>query len=68
MEQKINELMKQYYVTFDEMAVRLSVSKQTLTRKLKGTTDWTYPEMMLLAQIFNIENPAEFFFQIEGNS
>lgn len=64
MEEKINELMKQYYVTFDEMAVRLGVSKQTLTRKLKGTTDWTYAEMMLLAQIFNIENPAEFFFQI----
>lgn len=62
MEEKINELMKQYYITFDELAVRLGVSKQTLTRKLKGTTDWTYPEMMLLVQIFNIENPTEFFF------
>lgn len=62
MEEKINELMKQYYVTFDEIAVRLGVSKPTLTRKFKGKTDWTYSEMMLLAQIFNIENPAEFFF------
>lgn len=63
MEEKINTLMKQYYVTFDELAVRLGVSKQTLTRKFKGTTDWTYPEMMLLAQIFNIEDPTTFFFQ-----
>lgn len=63
MEEKINTLMKQYYVTFDELAVRLGVSKQTLTRKLKGTTDWTYPEMMLLVQIFNIEDPTAFFFQ-----
>lgn len=62
MEERINELMKQYYVSFDELAVRLGISKQTLTRKLKGKTDWTYPEMMLLIQIFNINNPNEFFF------
>ncbi len=62
MEERINELMKQYYVSFDELAVRLGVSKQTLTRKLKRQTEWTYPEMMLLVQIFNIQDPAEFFF------
>ncbi len=62
-EEKMNELMTQYYVTFDELAVRLGVSKWTLTRKFKGTTDWTYPEMMLLTQIFNIEDPTQFFFQ-----
>ena len=61
-EEKINELMRQYYVTFDELAVRLGVSKQTLTRKFKGATDWTYAEMILLSQIFNLENPTEFFF------
>ncbi|MEF9958723.1 MAG: helix-turn-helix transcriptional regulator [Niameybacter sp.] len=63
MHDKINELMKEYYVTFEELAVRLGVSKQTLTRKFKGTTDWTYPEMMLLAQIFNIQDPQTFFFE-----
>ena len=62
MEERINELMKQYYVSFDELAVRLGVSKQTLTRKLKRQTEWTYPEMMLLVQIFIIQDPAEFFF------
>nr|WP_302598655.1 helix-turn-helix transcriptional regulator [uncultured Cellulosilyticum sp.] len=61
-EQKLNELMKEYYVTFGELATRLGVSKQTLTRKMKGATDWTYPEMMLLAQIFNIQDIPEFFF------
>lgn len=63
MQDKMNELMKEYYVTFEELAIRLGVSKQTLTRKFKGATDWTYPEMMLLVQIFNIENPQEFFFK-----
>ena len=61
-EQKLNELMKEYYVTFGELATRLGVSTQTLTRKMKGATDWTYPEMMLLAQIFNIQDIPEFFF------
>lgn len=62
MQEKINKLMEEYYVTFDELAIRLGVSKQTLTRKLKGLTDWTYPEMALLIQIFNIEDPESFFF------
>lgn len=28
---------------------------------MKGTTDWAYPEMMLLAKIFNIEDIEGFF-------
>lgn len=63
MQERINQLMTEYYITFEELATRLGVSKQTLTRKLKGTTDWTYPEMMLLSQIFNIEDPEKFFFE-----
>jgi transcriptional regulator with XRE-family HTH domain len=55
--------MEEYYVPFEELAIRMGVSKQTLTRKMKGTTDWTYREMMLLAQIFNIQDPQEFFFE-----
>lgn len=62
MQEKFNELMDEYYITFGELATRLGVSKQTLTRKIKGTTDWTYPEIMLLSQIFNIEDPQSFFF------
>ena len=30
---------------------------------MKGTTDWAYPEMMLLAKIFNIEDIEDFFFK-----
>lgn len=63
MQAKINQLMEEYYVNFGDLATRLGVSKQTLTRKLKGTTDWTYPEIMLLTQIFNIEDPEKFFFE-----
>lgn len=62
MQQKFNELMEEYYTNFGEVAMRLGVSKQTLTRKINGTTDWTYSEMMLLAQIFNIKDPVSFFF------
>ncbi|MHC1746872.1 MAG: helix-turn-helix domain-containing protein [Cellulosilyticaceae bacterium] len=63
MQEKFNKLMEEYYITFGELATRLGVSKQTLTRKMIGTTEWTYPEIMLLCQIFNIEDPANFFFQ-----
>lgn len=62
MQEKLNKLMEEYYVTFEELVTCLGVTKQTLTRKMKGTTDWTYPEMMLLAQIFNIEDIESFFF------
>ena len=62
MKDKINQLMEEYYVPFGELAIRLGVSKQTLTRKINGTTDWTYNEMILLAQIFNIQDPESFFF------
>ena len=56
MQERINKLMEEYYVTFGELATRLGISKQTLTRKIRGTTDWTYSEMMLVAQIFNIKD------------
>lgn len=63
MQEKFNKLMEEYYITFGELATRLGVSKQTLTRKMIGTTEWTYPEIMLLCQIFNIEDPSNFFYQ-----
>ena len=62
MQERINKLMEEYYVTFGELATRLGISKQTLTRKIRGMTDWTYPEMMLMAQIFNINDIETFFF------
>lgn len=64
MQQTMNKLMEEYYITFDELAIRLGISKKTLTRKFKGTTQWTFKEMMLLAQIFNIEDPQTFFFNV----
>ncbi len=62
MQQRFNQLMEEYYTNFGEIATRLGISKQTLTRKVTGKMDFTYPEMMLLAQIFNIEDPVAFFF------
>ena len=61
-QEKLNQLMAEYYVSLDELATRLGISKQTLTRKMTGLTDWTYNEIMLLVQIFNIEDPEQFFF------
>lgn len=63
MQDKLNQLMTEYYVTFEELSVRLGISKQTLTKKMKGELDWTYPEISLLVQIFNIQDPMAFFFE-----
>ena len=64
MQEKINKLMEEYNIDFGELAKKLKVSKQTLTRKVKGSTDWTYAEMMILSQLFNIEDPEKLFFDI----
>lgn len=62
MQQKINILMNEYNISFRELAQKLNVSNQTLTRKINGSTDWTYAEMIIVAELFHIEDPQSFFF------
>ncbi|MGL4361902.1 MAG: hypothetical protein ACRCSG_01225 [Cellulosilyticaceae bacterium] len=62
MEAKINEQMKKHDISFEMLSKHLSVSKQTLTRKMKGDTEWTYPEMILLGKLLHIDDVANFFF------
>ncbi len=62
MQQKINRLMEEYQITFGELANKLNISKQTLTRKMNGSTDWTYQEMIDLSEIFHIQDPSDFFY------
>lgn len=63
MQQKINRLMEEYQITFGELANKLNISKQTLTRKMNGSTDWTYQEMIGLSEIFHIQDPSDFFYE-----
>lgn len=63
MQQKIDELMNEYNISFRELAQKLSVSNQTLTRKMKGSTGWTYTEIIILTELFHIEDPQSFFFE-----
>ena len=58
-----NQKMEQYNVTFAQLAEELGISKQTLTKKVQGKMDWTYPEMMRLVKLFDITDPQKFFFQ-----
>lgn len=62
MQEKIKVLMEQYDISFGTLAEKVNVSKQTLTKKVNGTMDWTYEEMMILTQLFHIEDPQSFFF------
>ena len=62
MQQKINALMEQYEVSFTLLSEILGVSKQTLTKKVTGEMDWTFPEMEKLIELFRIEDPQSFFF------
>lgn len=63
MQQKINQLMKDQKISFNELAAKLNVNNQTITRKLNGSTDWTYAEIMILTELFHIEDPQSFFFE-----
>ncbi len=65
MQQKIKMLMKDCTVTFGELAERLNISKQTLTRKINGSTDWTYQEIAILTELFHIQDPVDFFYHNE---
>ena len=65
MQEKMKQLMEAYPISFGELAIKLNISKQTLTRKINGSTDWTYHEIILLTQLFDIESPQDFFFDIK---
>ncbi|MDF2595985.1 MAG: helix-turn-helix transcriptional regulator [Clostridia bacterium] len=65
MQEKMKQLMDAYNISFGELAIKINISKQTLTRKINGSTDWTYNEIILLTQLFDIESPQDFFFDIK---
>lgn len=60
MKQKIEDLMQQRNMTFQDLASHFTFSKQTLTKKLNGTLEWTFPEIMTLAKVFEIEDVQDF--------
>lgn len=62
MQEKINKLMEEYNIGYRELAMKLNVSNHTLTRKVTGATDWTFAEIMVLAGLFHIEDPQNFFY------
>lgn len=64
MNEKMNNLMAEHQFTFAQLAEKLGVSKQTLTRKFNGKTEWTYSEMMVLVELLKIEDPQSFFFTV----
>ena len=59
---KLNVLMNEYHISFRELAKKLNISNQTLTRKMLGSTDWTYSEIMILTELFHIDDIQGFFF------
>lgn len=61
MKEKIEYLMKLNNMSFHQLASHFTVSKQTMTKKINGTLDWTFDEIILLTKIFHIDNPGEFF-------
>lgn len=62
MREKINKCMEEYKISFRELAGKLKLDNHTLTRKVTGATDWTFAEIMILAELFHIEDPQSFFY------
>lgn len=62
MQEKITILMEEYKISFSELAVKLKLSNHTLTKKFTGALDWTFSEIMILSELFHIENPQSFFY------
>ena len=40
-------------MAIEELAKKLNMHRNTLTKKIQGKTDWTLPEMKRLGGIFN---------------
>lgn len=57
MKEKINQLMIEKSMTFDDLHSHFQMSKQTLTKKINGSLEWTFPEIMILCKVFEIEDP-----------
>ena len=62
MQGEIEKLMQEKNVVFNDLASQFSISKQTLTKKLSGSLAWTFSEMMILAEILEIEDMQTLFF------
>ena len=62
MQGEIEKLMQEKNVVFNDLASQFSISKQTLTKKLSGSLAWTFSEMMILAEVLEIEDMQTFFF------
>ncbi len=62
MQEKLSLLMEEYSITFAELATKLNLSNHTLTKKFTGTLDWTFSEIIILSELFHIENPQSFFY------
>lgn len=58
----INTLREEKNISFGELAEKLNISKQTLTKKINKKLDWTYQEMLTLTELFSIDNPADYFY------
>lgn len=62
MQEKIDQLLIEYQITFQDLAKKLNLSNHTLTKKVNGSIDFTFSEMMLLSQLFHIEDIQGFFY------
>ncbi|MDF2905592.1 MAG: helix-turn-helix transcriptional regulator [Herbinix sp.] len=62
MQERISKLMEEYKISFSELAIKLKLSNHTLTKKVTGALDWTFSEIMILSELFHIEDPQSFFY------
>jgi hypothetical protein len=62
MQEKMTMLMEEYKISFSELAVKLKLSNHTLTKKFTGALDWTFPEIIVLSELFHIKDPQSFFY------
>lgn len=60
---KLKGIMRENNMTQQELAKRLGMSLQAFNAKINGRTAFTVPEAQKIADIFNLENPGEIFFE-----
>ena len=59
---KIRGRMKEMGFNQGEVAEKIGMSQNSLSRKLCGKRDFSLSEMICLCEVLNIKNPQEIFF------
>ncbi len=60
---KLEYEVKRKGLTLGELALKIGLSRSSLSRKMAGSTEFTLSEMQSIADVLNLDSPGDIFFK-----